>query len=177
MAPTDSVAVGRAPAECAPIDEATSLAIAEVSEQIVELTHRVRTVMKSMALAIDPALQPFGLKMLRMLQRRGPMQASALAEALFVDRSVVSRQVRQLEELALIELRDDPADGRARILALSAHAVTRLSGLGAGGHELMQVLLRTWAMDDLRQFAGYIARMNETEFLASDVLGNTVEGP
>ena len=143
----------------------TELAIAEVSEQIVQLTHRVRSAMKTMAIAIDPALQPFGFKVLRTLVRRGPMQASALAESLFVDRSVISRQARQLEELGLIELRDDPADGRARILALTPQAQERLHAMGADGHEIMHRLLNTWSTHDLTQFAGYIARMNETELV------------
>ena len=146
-----------------PLSPETELAIAEVSEQIVQLTHRVRSVMKTMATAIDPALQPFGFKVLRTLIRRGPMQASALADSLFVDRSIISRQARQLEELGLIELRDDPTDGRARILALTAHAEQRMAALGADGHEIMHRLLNTWSAEDLTQFAGYIARMNEIE--------------
>lgn len=149
-----------------PLRPETELAIAEVSEQIVQLTHRVRSVLKTMAAAIDPALQPFGFKVLRALIRRGPMQASAVAESLFVDRSIVSRQARQLEELGLIELRDDPTDGRARILALTPHATARMAEMGADGHEIMHRLLNTWSTDDLKQFAAYIARMNEIELLA-----------
>ena len=44
-------------------------ALAEVEEQMMQLAAYVRGAMRDTALRIDPALQPFGLKILRMLRR------------------------------------------------------------------------------------------------------------
>ena len=44
---------------------------------------------------------------------------------------VISRQVRQLEDLGLVETRTDPADGRARILVLTEEGTRRMRSVPA----------------------------------------------
>lgn len=140
----------------------TSAAIAEVEEQMSVLAGHIGRSIRDAALAIDPTLQPFGLKLLRYLERFGPTHASVVAEALVVDRSVISRQCRLLQELDLMELQDDPADGRARFLALTPEAVRRLDEGRAHSKLLVHGRLKAWSRDDLLQFAALIARLNDT---------------
>jgi len=138
----------------------TAEALAEVEEQMNTLAGLIRRSIRDSALSIDPALQPFGLKMLRLLSRSGPTHASAVAEALTVDRSVVSRQAAQLQELGLLEIQADPSDGRARILALTPAAEQKLAELRAAKIAVVNRRLGTWPEADLRQFAALIARLN-----------------
>jgi DNA-binding MarR family transcriptional regulator len=145
------------------VDAAVEEAIGSVEEQMGELAGHIRTSIRDTALRIDPALAPFGLKMLRVLARCGPTHASVAADLLFVDRSVVSRQARQLQELGLIELQTDPTDGRARFLALTPDAVEKLQAARATGSLLSHSRLSTWTTEDLHRFAGYIARLNDPE--------------
>jgi len=114
------------------------------------------------AAAIHPELPPFGLKLLRLLVREGPTHASVAAGLLDVDRSVVSRQVKQLEDLALIALVLDENDGRARYLVVTDLARQRLDEAVGGGRTLLHDALGSWEPDDLHQFAAYIARLNNS---------------
>jgi hypothetical protein len=74
-------------AKDAAADAAASAAIAEVEEQMSVLAGHIRTSIRDAAVRVDPTLQPFGLKVLRMLNRCGPLHAGSLADHLFVDRS------------------------------------------------------------------------------------------
>jgi len=146
----------------------TAEALAEVEEQMNTLAGLIRRSMRDIALSIDPTLQPFGLKVLRLLSRNGPTHASAVAEALAVDRSIVSRQAAQLHELGLIEVQTDPSDGRARVLALTPAAVEKLAEIRAGKQAVVTRRLGAWPEDDLRQFAALIARLNAPEADSAD---------
>jgi DNA-binding MarR family transcriptional regulator len=134
-------------------------AVVEVEEQLSVLARRIRANLRHTAIEIDPALTPFGLKILRVLSRLGPTHSSGVAEFLEVDRSIVSRQVKQLEELGLIGLRTDPADGRCRFLVLTDDADKRLLAAGAVGDSLLHHHLAEWPNDDLYRFAGYLERL------------------
>jgi DNA-binding MarR family transcriptional regulator len=135
-------------------------ALADVEEQMMELGAYVRSAMRESATRIDPALQPFGLKILRLLRRCGPTHASAVAEQLDVDRSVISRQARLLEELGLLELAADPADGRARFLAVTPLAVEKMSTVFGGDRTFIHAKLAGWPEDELLEFARLLAKLN-----------------
>lgn len=137
----------------------TADALLDVEEQIAVLAGQIRASIRDAALAVDPTLPPFGLRLLRLLERCGPTHAGAVAELLFVDRSAVSRQARQLEELGLVETRPDPGDGRARILALTAAGVERMLSAGPAGKLQLHRNLSAWPEDDLRAFARYLERL------------------
>jgi DNA-binding MarR family transcriptional regulator len=139
---------------------ATAAAVREVEEQMSVLAGHIRASLRDAALAIDPTLQPFGLKLLRTLTNCGPIHSSAVADLLMTDRSVVSRQVRQLEDLGLIELQPDPADRRARFLAVTPLATQRLKEARVNDKVMLHSQLATWSAADLHQFAAFIARLN-----------------
>jgi len=56
---------------------------------------------------------------LKLLSHQGPLRVSALAHALGLDASTVSRHAHQLEDRGLLERTDDPDDRRASQVALS----------------------------------------------------------
>ena len=134
-------------------------ALLQVEEQITALAVQVRTAVRDAAATIDPALPPFGLRLLRMLERCGPVHSSAAAERLGVDRSVISRQIRQLCALELVETAADPADGRARFLTLTDLGRERMQDLGGQQRQRMQEALSSWPEADLLAFAGYLERL------------------
>ncbi|PPI22651.1 MarR family transcriptional regulator [Rathayibacter sp. AY1B1] len=138
-------------------------ALHEVEEQITALAVQVRLAVRDAAASIDPALPPFGLRLLRMLERCGPVHSGAVAERLGVDRSAISRQARQLADLGLVEMTSDPADGRARFLSLSSAGCERMRDLGGEQRQRMQEALSAWPEEDLRAFAGYLERLTAAE--------------
>ena len=90
------------------IRTATDDEIASVEEQLRLLFVRVRAVWKEAAAAVHPDLQPVGYKILSAIVHRGRMHAGAIADALEIDKSVVSRQVKHLEALGLVVERRRP---------------------------------------------------------------------
>lgn len=134
-------------------------AIAEVEAQLRALTASVRASMRDAAKRIDPSLSLFGLKLLQLLKRAGPTHPGTAAELLMVDKSVISRNSRQLQELGLVELLNDPNDGRSRLLTLTPSAARRVEKFQTG-IMLEYDILRSWTVADLRSFAGYLARLS-----------------
>ena len=53
------------------------------------------------------------------LERHGTVRLTELASLLAVDGSTVSRQVRNLEDLSLVQRAEDPVDRRASVIALT----------------------------------------------------------
>ena len=139
-------------------DKNRSDAISELEEILRKLTDTVRASMRDAAKGIDPALSPFGLKILQLLKRAGPTHSGVVAESLMVDKSVISRFSRQLEELGLIEVQPDPKDGRARLLALTPAAENRVRAIQTG-IMLDHDVLNSWSETDLREFAAYLSRL------------------
>lgn len=141
-------------------EEATLAAIDRVEEQMSLLAANFRASVRDAALVIDPSLQPFGLKLLRLLARCGPLHAGAAADALLVDKSMISRQARLLEDLGLLELQADPDDGRARFLAVTPVAAGKLAEAHANDKVMILNRLSGWSTEDLEQLASLLARLN-----------------
>jgi len=133
--------------------------IAEVEEQMTALAARIRATTREAAARIHPELPPIGYKMLRVIRRCGAAHASAVADQLGVDRSVVSRQLRQLQDLGLVEVGGDAQDGRVRVLALTPAGRAGIDADNAEGGSRLIRGLGAWTRADLDAFAGYLARL------------------
>ena len=99
-------------------------ALAEFQGQLNMIFTRARSMWKESAARIHPDLQPAGYKLLSYIARSGTASAHHLAECFEMDKSVVSRQTRMLEEAGLIVSRADESDGRDRKNSLERHAAT-----------------------------------------------------
>lgn len=105
---------------------------------------RAKGMWRESAAAVHPDLQPVGYKLLALLHRDGPMSAGELAARTETDKSVVSRQLRFLDEHGLVEGVPDPDDGRRRIIAASADASARLDALHREAAERRYSWLGAW---------------------------------
>lgn len=134
-------------------------AIAAVEEQFSVLFNTVSAGMRDRAARVHPELQPVGFKLLSTLVRTGPTHAGALAGMLSTDKSVVSRQVRALEELGLVERRTDPQDRRASYLVATIDAIEKVNEVRAGDQQLLYSNLRKWDRAEVEQLAELLARV------------------
>ena len=141
-------------------DDGSAAAITEVEEQLNVLAGLIRASMRDAALFIDASLQPFAFKLLRHIERYGPTHSSAVAAALYVDKSVISRQAKQLCELGLVRTEVDPDDGRARFLAVTDLARAKLDAVRNGETAIVHKRLSDWPTDDLHQLATLLAQLN-----------------
>ncbi len=134
MQPTTPADLGPIP-EPATAEEAVMSAMVRVGKR---LRHRVP------GEQIDFATLP----LLKTLHHYGPMRLSALAGALDLDASTVSRHVRGLEERGLLERTDDPDDGRASRVAVSAHGGECLERGAERRRALIAEAMADWSEED-----------------------------
>ena len=88
-------------------------AIGTIELELVKLVRHLETFGRrsSLYVRVDRA----GYLAMRVLEDLGPLSTNALAHALHLDASTVTRQIAPLERGALIERRRDPADGRTHL--------------------------------------------------------------
>ncbi|MEU3569876.1 MarR family transcriptional regulator [Kitasatospora sp. NPDC036755] len=106
------------------------------------------------------ALDRAAYLLLDRLERHGPANVKALAEALGVDSSTVTRQVAPLVAAGLVGRVQDPADRRAVRLALTSHGVGRLTEVRDGRAELTRRLVADWPPEEQHAFCALLSRFN-----------------
>ncbi len=81
----------------------------------------------------DEAIAPSGLKVTQLpilvgLGSAGELPVTALAEALALDRTTLTRNLKVLEERALVSVVEDDGDARVRLVSLTAEGGRVLAG-------------------------------------------------
>lgn len=106
------------------------------------------------------SLDRAGYLLLGRLQEEGELGVKALAAAMSVDSSTVTRQVAPLVDAGLVERIPHPVDGRAVVLRLSPTGHQRLMALRSARGRLMADICTRWAVGDCARFAELLARFN-----------------
>ncbi|MGV9914520.1 MarR family winged helix-turn-helix transcriptional regulator [Streptomyces tendae] len=96
---------------------------------------------------------------LALLGRYGDMRIGRLSELLAVDMSVTSRHVAHIAERGWVDRFPDPADGRSRILRLTAAGRAQLDDLSERTTHLLADRLSDWTDDEVRQLSRLMARL------------------
>ncbi|MBS0024116.1 MarR family winged helix-turn-helix transcriptional regulator [Microbacterium paraoxydans] len=102
-------------------------ALSDLQAHLNLIFARTRSLWKESAARVHPELQVAGYKLLTFIDRAGSANAHELAERFEMDKSVVSRQVRMLEELGLLDSHPDERDGRLRVLTATPGACSALA--------------------------------------------------
>lgn len=147
--------------ESAPLDSDLEHVIDEVEEHFAVLFRRVRLRWKEAAASVHPDLQPVGYKILTALIRLGETNSFTLAELLETDKSVVSRQVRMLEDAGLIVSRSDARDGRVRMLSAAPAAIERVRAVRTHEQDQLRTKLRGEPEADVRAFARVLQLLSQ----------------
>lgn len=93
----------------------------------------------------------------------GPRRTTALAEAVHSDTSTVSRQVAALVKLGLVERSQDPADGRACLIAATEHGEEVFDHNRRRRDAHLATMLADWPQRDFDRFVALLGRFN-TDF-------------
>jgi DNA-binding MarR family transcriptional regulator len=117
------------------------------------LYRATRSQVKDMARQFDPPLTPMGFVVLRTALEAEPVRASAVAAALGLDKSILSRKIVVLREAGLVISQPDPDDRRATLLVSSAAARQTIATLTRRSRDEYHRVLSTWATDDIATFA------------------------
>ena len=141
--------------------QTTDAAIARVEDQFSVMHRHMKAGMRRRASQVHPDLAVLGYMILITIQKCGPTHAGALAERLELDKGLLSRQLRALEELGLVERELDPADKRSSILTLTELGRERVNTVQAADRAALYGQLRDWEVNDLNRLAELLSRVNE----------------
>jgi DNA-binding MarR family transcriptional regulator len=98
--------------------------------------------------------------LLNRLDDEGPMGVKALAEAMGIDSSTVTRQVAPLVDTGLVKRTSHPEDGRAVVLALSPRGRGRLDEVRDSRRRLMAQVTEDWSAEERKVFTDLLVRFN-----------------
>lgn len=141
-------------------------AFSRVEQELAILLRRARSYSEDVARELHPQLHGSSYALLARLQDCGATRASELSSYFGMDKAVVSRQVRLLEELGFVKREPDPGDGRAHQLVLTAAGRKRVSQARGARRRLIRAQLEKWKPEDVAQLGDLMGRLNESQLQA-----------
>jgi DNA-binding MarR family transcriptional regulator len=143
-------------------------AIGTIELELIKLVRHLETFARrsSLYVRVDRA----GYLAMRVLDGLGPVSTNALAQALGLDASTVTRQVTALERGGLVARRPDPADGRSSTITLTPEGRQSMREVEQERRRRIEALVRDW--DDAEQagLADALTRLNSS--LVQSVAGS-----
>lgn len=106
-------------------------------------------------------LPPAGIPLLATLVHKGPARSGDLADAAFLDRSTVSRQIDQLVRSGHVRRTADPDDGRATLLEATDHGRSHLESHRQRMQDLLSIVVADWDEQTLRNTVTCLRRLND----------------
>jgi DNA-binding MarR family transcriptional regulator len=91
------------------------------------------------------------LRLLQTVAMHEGSRPSELAEALGVDRSLVTRQLRELEDEGKVAVRPDPSDGRAFVAELTELGRQQVADLTEFGMRRYESFVAGWDPEEVRE--------------------------
>ena len=119
----------------------------------------------------DTAVDQAGLVVLHRLACAPDVRPSDIAADLGLDASTVSRHLRALEQLGLVERAGDPEDRRAQRVSLSHHGRDVLDRAIAQRQAVVAAALAGWSDTDRRTLERLLVRLTDDLETASVALG------
>ncbi|MCA1190432.1 MULTISPECIES: MarR family winged helix-turn-helix transcriptional regulator [unclassified Saccharopolyspora] len=136
-----------------------------LEEELRALTRRSRLRTRELARDVHPKLDPTAYPLVVLLAKEGAQRMSAIAAALSLDKSTVSRQVDAVVRIGLAERVADPVDARAKLVVLTEQGGVRVSEQLAEQRRRWREVLGGWDPADIAELARLLHRLGETDLL------------
>ena len=138
------------------LGEADTIGVIEL--ELLKLVRHLETFGRrsSLYLEVDRA----GYLALRMLATMGPASTKALAMALNLDASTVTRQITALEGGGFVERRPDPSDRRSSTIVLTAEGRRTMAGVEQERRQSIEALIGSWAEREKLTLGRALNRLN-----------------
>jgi DNA-binding MarR family transcriptional regulator len=147
------VGPGTAPASA---EHPERLAVAKViGEAIRDLAGMRRLIERELVCEVSVA----ALSLLAVVERRGPLRVSEVAELLDVDLSVASRHTSALEHRGLVLRQPVQGDRRAHLVTLTNSGAQTLEQARRWLAGRLDASLAGWSLDRLSELAGSLAQL------------------
>lgn len=134
-----------------------------LEEEMRELGRRTRLRTRELARAVHPRLDPTAYPLVVLLSKEGAMRMSALAGALSLDKSTVSRQVDAIVRIGLAERVPDPSDARARLVVLTEEGRAKVAEQLDDQARRWREALGGWNPDDVAELTRLLHRLGEAD--------------
>lgn len=103
------------------------------------------------------------LSLLQVVAEHQQMRPSEIAELQHVHPSLITRQLRELEEMSYVDVCEDPADGRAWLVSLTAAGSKEVRRLQEIGLERFAAFVADWDSSEVRAFTTLIAKLEASK--------------
>ena len=137
--------------------------IESIEQSFSTLFRFVKAMARDSAAQLAPGLTPAAWAVLRQLVRESPVQVGALVAATGMDKSSVSRHLRDLRERGLVETSHSADDARAVMVRPTAAAREGVEAVVAAAKQRYRSFLDTWTEDELQEFAVSLERLAQIE--------------
>jgi DNA-binding MarR family transcriptional regulator len=102
------------------------------------------------------------LSLLQLLAGRQPIRPSEIAEVHGVHPSLVTRQVRELEDAGLVQVAADPADGRSCLVTLTPAGAGELQRLTQAGLDRFALFVADWQPSDVQILTALLDKLRNS---------------
>jgi DNA-binding MarR family transcriptional regulator len=136
--------------------------IGAIETEVAVLMRRGEATRRALPVAPHRALDRAAYLILRHLELAGPLNVSALAAALHLDGSTVTRQVAALLRDGLVSRERDPQDRRGAVIAATPTGLSRMSAVRKAREQLYAEMLAGWSEEDRRTLAALLHRLNQS---------------
>lgn len=136
-------------------------AVRALEAEFGELFARTRRLFMEAADRVTPGMHPATYRTLSTIVRRGPITATELAETMTIDKSHISRMVKELTNAGLVQSDPDPADGRVRLLSATPFGREKLEGAREPMRAGFTSALMEWSVADIDAFSGLLHALVE----------------
>ncbi len=135
-------------------------AIGVIEVELIKLVRHLETFARrsSLFVRVDRA----GYLAMRVLDSLGPVSTNALAQALHLDGSTVTRQIAPLERTGLIARSPDPADGRSSTIALTPEGRRVMGDVQDERRRCIEALVSGWGGTAQADLAAALTRLNSS---------------
>jgi DNA-binding MarR family transcriptional regulator len=137
---------------------ATDEMVDSIEQSFTRLFVLVKNSLREAADALGPDVQPAAWTVLRHVMRNAPTQAGAVAAATGMDKSAVSRQLKDLRERGLVTVGPDPTDARAVLVSPTPEALDRVARITDQWNRRFRLILGEWSDDERKTFAVLLDR-------------------
>jgi DNA-binding MarR family transcriptional regulator len=102
------------------------------------------------------------LSLLQLVAGRQPIRPSEIAEVQDVHPSLVTRQVRELEDAGHVQVAADPADGRSCLVTLTPAGTGELQRLTQVGLDRFALFVADWSPGDVRMLTTLLDKLRNS---------------
>ncbi|WP_068613519.1 MarR family winged helix-turn-helix transcriptional regulator [Paenibacillus tuaregi] len=132
----------------------------ELGEQLNALISALHALNVRAAANFDSSLQPAAFHIVRWLYSYGPTNAAALAESTAMDRSSVSRLVKQLQSLGYVNREASPNDGRGIVISLTELGQQKITDALKEKESVFYERISEWKNAELYDFIQMLKQFN-----------------